>query len=191
MHHTTTILLASLLLFPLSALAQTEVPNAFSDGTPALAAEVNENFTAVADGVNAQDVRIQNVESAIAGPEKMVFLGYAEGSGSSTDLNHYAKNQSCKDTYSNPAASVMTVEVWTTFIAEQQMPLPSQLAGVKSPRDAIYAGSNGSGGGTLYSPLLGTAVYPDKAYCVITTIGQIGCYANVYYELTACMAPAG
>ena len=85
----------------------------------------------------------------------------------------------------------MTVEVWTTFIAEQQMPLPSQLAGVKSPRDAIYAGSNGSGGGTLYSPLLGTAVYPDKAYCVITTIGQIGCYANVYYELTACMAPAG
>ena len=79
MHHTKTILLASLLLFPLSALAQTEVPNAFSDGTPALAAEVNENFTAVADGVNAQDVRIQNVESAIAGPEKMVFLGLCGG----------------------------------------------------------------------------------------------------------------
>jgi len=57
------ILLASLLLLPLSALAQTEVPHTFTDGTPALAAEVNENFDALADEVNAQDVRIKNVEN--------------------------------------------------------------------------------------------------------------------------------
>ena len=185
MHHTKTILLASLLLFPLSALAQTEVPNAFSDGTPALAAEVNENFTAVADGVNAQDVRIQNVESAIAGPEKMVFLGYAEGAGFNYLFDHYAKNQICKDTYSNPAASVMTVEVWMTFIAEQQMPLPSQYALVKSPVDVWYKGNNT----TWHSPLLGTAV--NRPYCVIGISGTLDCTSGVEYGLTACMAPAG
>lgn len=57
------ILLASLLLLPLPALAQTQVPHTFTDGTPALASEVNENFDALADGVNAQDVRIKNIEN--------------------------------------------------------------------------------------------------------------------------------
>ncbi|MDC3015832.1 collagen-like protein [Luminiphilus sp.] len=40
-------LLAILLLLPLSALAQTQVPNVFEDGTPASAAEVNANFDAL------------------------------------------------------------------------------------------------------------------------------------------------
>jgi len=43
--------------------AQTVVPHTFQDGTPAEASEVNENFDALADGVNAQDVRIKNVEN--------------------------------------------------------------------------------------------------------------------------------
>ena len=38
------LLTAILLLLPLSVLAQTQVPNVFEDGTPASAAEVNENF---------------------------------------------------------------------------------------------------------------------------------------------------
>ena len=38
---------ATLLLVPLSALAQTQVPNVFEDGTPATAAEVNANFEAL------------------------------------------------------------------------------------------------------------------------------------------------
>ena len=115
-------LLASLLLFPLFSLAQTEVPHTFTDGTPALAAEVNENFTAVADGVNAQDVRIQaveeesssrevriqTVENAIAGPAEMVFLGYAEGARVASNL--YANNQTCKDAYGNSAALMLTSE---------------------------------------------------------------------------------
>ena len=40
-------LIGILLLLPLSALAQTQVPNVFEDGTPASAAEVNENFDAL------------------------------------------------------------------------------------------------------------------------------------------------
>ena len=39
--------LSTLLLLPLSALAQTQVPNVFEDGTPATAAEVTENFDAL------------------------------------------------------------------------------------------------------------------------------------------------
>ena len=37
-------LIAILFLMPLPAVAQTQVPNVFEDGTPATAAEVNENF---------------------------------------------------------------------------------------------------------------------------------------------------
>ena len=40
-------LIGILLLLPLSALAQTQVPNVFEDGSPAWAAEVNENFDAL------------------------------------------------------------------------------------------------------------------------------------------------
>jgi len=45
-------LLAILLLLPLSALAQKQVPNVFEDGTPALAAEVNENFEYVLENAS-------------------------------------------------------------------------------------------------------------------------------------------
>ena len=45
-------LLAILLLMPLSALAQTQVPNVFEDGTPASAAEVNENFEYVLENAS-------------------------------------------------------------------------------------------------------------------------------------------
>ena len=44
---------AILLLLPLSAIAQTQVPNVFEDGTPATAAEVNENFDALGDAIDA------------------------------------------------------------------------------------------------------------------------------------------
>jgi hypothetical protein len=45
-------LLAILLLLPLSALAQTQVPKVFEDGTPATAAEVNENFQYVMENAS-------------------------------------------------------------------------------------------------------------------------------------------
>lgn len=46
------LLPAILLLLPLSALAQTQVPNVFEDGTPASAAEVNENFQYVLENAS-------------------------------------------------------------------------------------------------------------------------------------------
>ena len=46
-------LIAILLSLPLSALAQSQVPNIFEDGTPASAAEVNENFDALGDAIDA------------------------------------------------------------------------------------------------------------------------------------------
>ena len=45
-------LIAILLLLPLSALAQTQLPNVFEDGTPASAAEVNENFQYVLENAS-------------------------------------------------------------------------------------------------------------------------------------------
>ena len=44
--------LVALSLLPLSALAQTQVPNVFEDGTPATAAEVNENFQYVMENAS-------------------------------------------------------------------------------------------------------------------------------------------
>ncbi len=41
------------LFLSLSAFGQTSLPNTFSEGQPALATEVNENFTALRDGLNA------------------------------------------------------------------------------------------------------------------------------------------
>ena len=52
----TSILLPALLLSAASsAQAQVTIPNTFTDGTPALASEVNANFEALASAVNASD----------------------------------------------------------------------------------------------------------------------------------------
>ena len=194
------VILLALILAPLHVMAeQIEVPNEFVDQTPAQASKVNQNFKVVADGVNAQDlriqtveeesssqkVRIQTVENAIAGPAEMVFLGYAEGSGSFGNNNHYAKNQICKDAYSNSAASVMTLEVWMTFIAEQQMPLPSQVTQVKGPEDLIYNERDT----VMFSPLLGEI--STQPYCSLSSTGGLNCNNGSSSVLTACMAPAG
>ena len=55
MLRTTPLLLALLLSAASSAQAQVTIPNTFTDGTPALANEVNANFEALASAVNASD----------------------------------------------------------------------------------------------------------------------------------------
>jgi hypothetical protein len=183
MHQIKVILLA-IILAPLCVMAeQIEVPNEFVDATPAEASQVNQNFTAMADESNSQDVRIQSVESAIAGPEKMVFLGYAEGH---TSLAIYANNQICKDAYSNPAARWVTTEAWQTLIDEGQVPLPATPGGVRLT-DAVYV-SRSSGGTIVHAPTIGTMNFPLP--CFIWSDGNIRCQ-NILIELTACMAPAG
>ena len=55
MLRTSILLLALLLSVTSSAQAQVTIPNTFTDGTPALASEVNANFQALASAVNTSD----------------------------------------------------------------------------------------------------------------------------------------
>ena len=55
MLRSTLLLLVLLLSAASSVQAQVTIPNTFSDGTPALASEVNANFQALASAVNASD----------------------------------------------------------------------------------------------------------------------------------------
>lgn len=52
----TSRLLATVFLLPLCAVAQTQVPNVFEDGTPATAAEVNENFEVLSKKTRTYDL---------------------------------------------------------------------------------------------------------------------------------------
>jgi hypothetical protein len=65
--------------FPITVFAQVTVPNTFTDGTPALAGEVNENFEALADEIvanfiysNINKVRIDDAEQALADYQKYI-----------------------------------------------------------------------------------------------------------------------
>ncbi|AWF82888.1 hypothetical protein BTJ40_19835 [Microbulbifer sp. A4B17] len=58
--------IGTMVLFANASFAeQISVPNEFFSGSRALAAEVNENFTALVDESNAQDIRIENSEALI------------------------------------------------------------------------------------------------------------------------------
>jgi len=66
MRHTTLILLATSSLFAAAAQAQTEVPNDFTAGQPARAAEVNENFDTLEAAI---DQNASDIQSIPAGPQ--------------------------------------------------------------------------------------------------------------------------
>ena len=57
--------ISAALFMSFSAMAQTQVPHEFQSGDPALASEVNENFSALAIGVNTNTAAISANESAI------------------------------------------------------------------------------------------------------------------------------
>ncbi len=69
MKRTRFILVAVSLLFALTANAQTQVPNDFQAGTPARAAEVNENFDALESAVDSNALGISTNISDIASSE--------------------------------------------------------------------------------------------------------------------------
>lgn len=58
--------LLTILLPSFSFASEVTIPNTFSSGDPALASEVNENFTSVADGINDNYERVVALESAVA-----------------------------------------------------------------------------------------------------------------------------
>ena len=51
-----------------SAFGQVQIPHKFSSGGPARAADVNENFEALAAGINASNAAIRNPPAGPAGP---------------------------------------------------------------------------------------------------------------------------
>ena len=54
---------AAIAVMGVAAADQISIPNQFTAGTPARAAEVNENFNALAAESNAQDMRLSALES--------------------------------------------------------------------------------------------------------------------------------
>lgn len=60
------LIIASILsaLATTSIAADISIPNTFSSGTPAVAAEVNENFSVLATESNSQNVRINALETS-------------------------------------------------------------------------------------------------------------------------------
>lgn len=65
-------------LLLLSALISTtalsaEVPHTFTDGEPAYANEINDNFESLSTGINTNDVRIANIENPTPVKIKQMF----------------------------------------------------------------------------------------------------------------------
>lgn len=52
-------------LFLTAHASELDVPNSFTSGTPAIAAEVNENFTAAEEAINDNDSRLTTVETTL------------------------------------------------------------------------------------------------------------------------------
>jgi hypothetical protein len=59
--------------------AQIEIPHEFTAGTPARSAEVNANFTAVAEESNAQDTRLTAIEDSSTRPSAQMICGLVFG----------------------------------------------------------------------------------------------------------------
>jgi hypothetical protein len=57
------------------------IPHAFQSGTPALASEVNANFSAVADAVNDNDQRISGLEEVVAALQYANVISVAKSGG--------------------------------------------------------------------------------------------------------------
>ncbi len=80
------------------SVAQVDVPNVFSDGTPALATEINENFSAVESSIDSNASRIMALESASI-PQRTSFTLRLDRSNSGTAVD-----------YTVPADRILVIE---------------------------------------------------------------------------------
>ena len=87
------LLTAALFFASFNAVAQTQVPNVFEDGTPASAAEVNENFDALEAAIDA-------IPEGPAGPQgEPGPAGGAVGFGNNTNWATDGKSVNCQFAY--------------------------------------------------------------------------------------------
>ena len=88
------LLTAALFFASFNALAQTQVPNVFEDGTPATAADVNENFDALEAAIDA-------IPEGPAGPQgEPGPAGGADGFGNNTNwATDGNSNSNCQFAY--------------------------------------------------------------------------------------------
>src|SRR5688500_5030725 len=56
--------IAGALLVPALAVGAVEIPNLFEGGNPVSASEMNENFEAMADAIDALEAKVETLESA-------------------------------------------------------------------------------------------------------------------------------
>jgi len=83
--HFRTLIIAGLLI-PAHA-SELDTPHTFSSGTPAIAAEVNENFMAAEDAINDNDNRLTSVESTLS--DIVTRLETLESAGPSVTVDTY------------------------------------------------------------------------------------------------------
>lgn len=62
-----------------SIASSVDIPNTFTSGTPALASEVNENFSALQTGLNENDARVVQLEAQLAALQAPGGVAYEVG----------------------------------------------------------------------------------------------------------------
>lgn len=89
-------LLTIALVIPLSATAQTQVPNEFQSGTPARAAEVNANFDTLETAIDSNAANIAANASDISAVAESVANLAADGAGLTVLFYNGDVNQDCQ-----------------------------------------------------------------------------------------------
>lgn len=76
---------------------QVSIPNTFSSGTRAIAADVNENFSLLATESNAQDLRLATVESDLASQNDDIAALVADNDAQDQSITVLAASNAAQD----------------------------------------------------------------------------------------------
>jgi uncharacterized coiled-coil protein SlyX len=98
-----------------AAAGEVTIPNTFQSGTPAVAAEVNDNFSAVVSAVDDNDGRIAALEAAVAALQATVT------SQASTISTQASTITSLQSTLTSQAATISTLESELAAVQSSQV----------------------------------------------------------------------